>query len=120
MKKMMLIPALVLVMSFSASAKQNPNTSPVKVVSTSHDIVYFKVAAEMVGASIEVYDNDGKLIHSEKITDKKVLVDFYAEPSGSYTIHVKKGEKDEAISYNKEGVSHSERANANYLVVTQM
>jgi hypothetical protein len=115
MKKMMMIPALMLVMT-AAFAK---NENPVKVISTRMDVVYFKVSCDMIGASMEVYDADGKMIHSEKVTDKKVLVDFYAEPSGSYTIHLKKNGNDEAITYNKETVSHAERASANYLMVTQ-
>jgi hypothetical protein len=117
MKKMMLIPALVVL---SAVAFANKPVNPVKVVSTTHDVVYFKVSCEMIGATMDVYDQTGKMIYSEKVTDKKVLVDFYAEPSGTYTIHVQKGASDKQITYNKESVSHAERASANYIVVTQM
>ncbi|HZY80366.1 MAG TPA: T9SS type A sorting domain-containing protein [Cyclobacteriaceae bacterium] len=116
MKKMMLIPALVLM---SVAAFAHKPESPVKVVSKKMDVVYFKVSCEMIGASMEVYDATGKVIFSEKVTDHKVIVDFYAEPSGVYTIHVQKNGKDEAITYTKESVSHAERASASYITVTQ-
>src|SRR5262245_27275082 len=112
MKKMMLIPALVLM---SAVAFANKPQNPLKVVSTKMDVVYFKVSCDLIGASMEVYDANGQMIYTEKITDHKVLVDFYAEPSGAYTIHVQKDGKNEEIIYNKESVSHAERASANYI-----
>jgi len=118
MKKMILIPALVMMVSVGAFAKK-PG-APVKVVSTMMDVVYFKVNCEMIGASMEVVDNNGKVLHTSKVTDHKVIVDFYAEPSGSYTIHVQKNGKDEVISYNKSSVSHAELASHNYITVTQM
>jgi hypothetical protein len=116
--KKILIPALMMIVSVAAFAKKAP--APVKVVSRTMDVVYFKVSCEMIGASIEVMDADGNTILSSKVTDKKVIVDFYAEPSGSYTIHVVKNNKDESISYNKKTVSHSELASHNYITVTQM
>jgi hypothetical protein len=118
MKKLMMIPALILAMNAAAFSKKTHET-PVKVLSTRMDVVYFKVSCEMIGASMEVYDANGNMIYTEKVTDHKVLVDFYAEPSGSYTIHIKKGGRDETISYNKETESHAESTSANYVTVTQ-
>lgn len=117
MKKTMLIPALVL-MSVAAFAAKPEN--PVKVVSRKMDVLYFKVSCQMIGASMEVFDSSGKMIHTEKIKDHKVIIDFYAEPSGAYTVHVQKDGKTEEIIYNKESVSHAERASAYHVTVTQM
>jgi hypothetical protein len=113
----MMIPALVL-MSVVAFASKPEN--PVKVVSRTLDVLYFKVSTDMIGANMEVYDETGKMILSEKVTDKKVLLDFFAEPSGTYTIRVRKGNNDEQITYTKDSVSQSERATASYITVTQM
>jgi hypothetical protein len=118
MKKMILIPALVLMWSAAAFATKPEN--PLKVVSRKMDVLYFKVSSELIGASMEVYDQNGKMIYNEKVTDHKVLVDFYAEPSGVYTIHVQKDGKNEEITYTKESGSHAERASSNYITVTQM
>ncbi|HMJ70928.1 MAG TPA: hypothetical protein VK508_18635 [Cyclobacteriaceae bacterium] len=117
MKKMMLISTLMLM---TAVAFANKPKNPVKVVSTKMDLVYFKVSCDMIGASMEVYDQTGKMLHSEKVIDKKVLVDFYAEPSGVYTIHVQKNGNNQEIVFTKESASHAERASANYITVTQM
>jgi hypothetical protein len=118
MKKMMLIPALALLMSAAAFASKPEN--PVKVVSKKLDVVYFKVSCEFIGGSMAVYDQNGKMIHTERVNDRKVIVDFYAEPSGSYTIRVKKGEITEDIVFDKTSASHSESGSFNYITVTQM
>ncbi len=114
---MMLISSLMLM---TAVAFANKPENPVKLVSTKMDVVYFKVSNEMIGASMEVYDHTGKMLHSEKVTDKKVLVDFYAEPSGVYTIHVLKNGNDQEIIFTKESPSQAERASAHHITVTQM
>lgn len=119
MKKVMLIPALLLVVVASAFAKHTPD-GPVKVLSTKLDVVYFKVSCSLIGATMEVRDNTGKVIFTEKVTDRKVLVDFFAEPSGNYSIHLVKDGVDEAINYNKTTGSQSELLAHNFVTVTQM
>jgi hypothetical protein len=116
MKKLMIIAALVLSVSSSVFAA---SPSSVKVVSKSMDVVYLKVSCAMIGAEIEIHDSTGKVIHIANVTEKKVLIDFYAEPSGEYTIVVKKNGKEESISYNKLSVSHSELASHNFVTVVQ-
>lgn len=118
MKKVITIAALVLVATTAAFAAQPSNS--VKVVSKQKDVVYFKVNCAMIGATIEVSDAKGNVIYNSKVTDHKVLVDFYAEPSGEYTIHVKKDGADESISYTKVSVSHSELSSHSFVTVTQM
>ncbi|HEX8061121.1 MAG TPA: hypothetical protein VF473_09315 [Cyclobacteriaceae bacterium] len=97
MKKVMLV-ALVMMVSASVLSK---NTHPVKVLSTAKEVVYFKVSPEMIGAIMEVYDENGHMIYNDTVTSKKMIVDFYAEPTGSYTIHIKKNGADEVIEYVK-------------------
>ena len=116
MKKLMILAALVLSVSSSVFAA---SPSPVKVISKSMDVVYLKVSCEMIGAEIEIHDWTGAVIHTVNVTEKKVLIDFYAEPSGEYTIVVKKNGNESSISYNKFSVSHSELASHNFVTVTQ-
>lgn len=96
MKKMLMI-ALVII-SASAFAK---NSHPVKVLSKQLEIVYFKVNPAMIGATMEVYNANGDLVYSQTIASKKQIVDFFDEPSGSYTILVTKDGKEEVINYEK-------------------
>ena len=116
MKKMMIV-ALVMM---SASAFANKPGAHVKVVSKTMDVVYFKVSCDMIGASIEILDANGAVIHTEQVTDKKVIVDFFDEPSGEYTIHVKKDGNDESIVYSKSSMSHAELYAKDHVTVTQM
>jgi hypothetical protein len=95
MKKMMMV-ALVMMASASVFGK---NVQLVKVLSKQREIVYFKVDASMIGAALEVYNENGDLVYSEKVTTKRQIVDFFDEPSGSYTIHVMKDGKEEVIEY---------------------
>lgn len=85
MKKVVLS-IVVLVISLSAVAK--PSQPNVKRVAEGLDIVYLKVACPFIGGTIQVFDAKGELIHTEKVTRHKLIVDFYAEPSGEYTISV--------------------------------
>ena len=116
MKNIIIIAALVIVSSSAFASKP----SAVKVVSKNMDVVYFKVSEDLIGAEIEIQDWTGKVIHTEQIVDKKVLVDFYAEPSGEYTIVVKKNGKSEQISFSKFTVSQATLADHYYVSVTQM
>jgi hypothetical protein len=97
MKKVMTV-ALVMMVSASVFAK---DPHDVKVLSKMNEVVYFKVSSSMIGASIEVYNEKGQLIYSDQITSKRMLVDFFTEPSGSYTIHLIKDDKEEVIEYVK-------------------
>ena len=114
MKKMMMV-ALVMMVSGSVLAN---NPAAVKVLSKAKDVVYFKVSCEMVGASLVIYDEAGNVIHSDVVTGKKMIVDFYAEPSGSYKIHVVKNGSEEVIEYNKLSGSHAEVTSQDHISVT--
>ena len=97
MKKIVMV-ALVMMVSASVLAK---TARPVKVLSKLREVVYFKVNTSLIGASMEVYDANGRMIFSNKVSSKKMLVDFFTEPSGSYTIHLKKDNVEEVIDYVK-------------------
>jgi len=74
----------------------------------------------MIGAEIDVQDSTGQVIFTTTVTEHKLIVDFYAEPSGEYTIVVKKDCNTKEISYSKFTKSQSALADHNYVVVEQM
>jgi hypothetical protein len=115
MKKMLMV-ALVM-MSASAFAKTHHS---VKVMSKMNDVVYFKVSSTMVGAFMEVYDENGTLIHSGKVTGKRMIVDFYAEPSGSYQIRLHLNGSEEVIDYSKNSGSHADISSSDHISVSNM
>lgn len=103
----------------SVAAFGKRNDTPLKIVSKSMDVVYFKVSNDMIGASMEVVDANGAVVYSAQVTDKKVIVDFYGAASGEYKIRLKKDDNAMSISFNKSSVSHAELAGHNAIIVTQ-
>jgi len=78
---------------------------PVRILATKMDIFYFKVDHEFLGAELEVYSATGELMLSQKITQRKVLIDFYNGEKGNYTIKIKKGDREETFQYVKSNPS---------------
>lgn len=74
---------------------------PVRVLSIKSDIFYFKVDKIFLGATVEVYAQNGEIIFTEKVTNRKTIVDFYFEDPGTYTIRLKKDGKEEHFTYHK-------------------
>lgn len=75
--------------------------SPVHVISTKTDIVYFKVNKSFNGAVIEIYSADGRLVASDTVIHHKTLVDFYFAEPGIYSIKITKSGHEEIITYEK-------------------
>lgn len=76
-------------------------TSPIKVRSTKLDIFYFKVDKAFIGAVVNVYSPAGDLILSNPIRHHKVIIDFYVEEPGEYTIKIRKDGVEEVFTYIK-------------------
>lgn len=113
---MIVMMALIVNVSFG----RHNTAEAVKVISTARDIFYFKVCESMIGASIKVYDHDGKLLVSEEVVHHKVIVDFYGEPAGNYKIVITKDNNEVSFDYSKETESHAERgALGDYISITQ-
>lgn len=117
MKKVLLALA-ALMMSVGVFAKKDQPA--LRKVSERLDIVYLKVSCPMLGGTIEVYNAAGLLIHSQTITGHKVIVDFYAEPSGNYTIQVRRDNILEQVQYSKTTHSQSVHASLNHISITQL
>lgn len=63
------------------------NTTPYR------DLLILKAGKLFMGATVEVHDASGALIATSYIHKKKMIIDFYDIPYGSYTIHVIKNKK---------------------------
>lgn len=70
-------------------------------MSTRMDVFYFKLDKKLLGAELEIYSQDGIKIISQKLTRRKVLIDFYFENPGNYIIQIKKGELLEEFKFFK-------------------
>src|SRR5678809_1055035 len=82
---------------------------PVKVLSTKADIFYFKIDKDFIGALLEVFDENGNKILEQKVDKRKVLVDFYYDQPGEYSIKISYGPMQETYYFEKDSPSHAER-----------
>jgi len=108
MKKVIFALALLIssYSSFSATLKD----TPVVVLSTSHDIFYFKICKTMVGGTVEVYNPEGKMVGTQNLDNRKLIIDFFDMAPGNYTIKVKKENIEETFTYHRDGYQMVVRA----------
>jgi hypothetical protein len=109
--------AILLVVVCTMGALGDPG--PVKVLSTKRDIFYFKVDKEFLGATLEVFDQEGNKVIEQKIEKRKVLVDFYYDQPGEYEIKVSYGPMERSFIYEKAGPSHAERFSGDFVLVSE-
>ncbi|HEY5823778.1 MAG TPA: hypothetical protein VIT44_05410, partial [Cyclobacteriaceae bacterium] len=82
--------ALALIISFYSSFSATRKETPVVVLSTSHDIFYFKICKAMIGGKVEVYSPEGEVVGTQNLDNRKLIIDFFDMAPGDYTIKVKK------------------------------
>jgi hypothetical protein len=92
---------------------------PVKVLSTKRDIFYFKVDKALLGSTLEVFDKNGTKVIEQKIARRKVIVDFYYDQPGKYSIRISNGTQEQLFTYEKIGPSHAERFSGDFVLVTE-
>jgi hypothetical protein len=86
--------------SYSSTVKSKP-PAHVQIMSKRMDVVYFKVDREFVGAELEIYNAAGEKLFTQKVEQRKVLIDFYYGDEGRYTIVLKKGDILEEFEFRK-------------------
>lgn len=73
-------------------AKKTKDT--VTVASTPYrDLLVLKAGKVFIGATVQVYDANGAVVATSEIHKKKMIIDFYDIPYGTYTIQVTKNKK---------------------------
>lgn len=66
------------------------------------NVFYFKMDKEFLGAELEIFSEDSVQLVTQKISKRKVLIDFYYENAGKYIIRLKKGDELEQFSFTKD------------------
>lgn len=91
---------IVLMVVLASAVFAAPATTPLKdkdsvSVNTTHyrDLLILKAGKKFMGATVEVHDAAGAVIATSCIYKKKMIIDFYDIPYGSYTIRVIKNKK---------------------------
>ena len=98
MKKIAFLLSMMIVttMAFSNGIREG---HPVHVLSVRMSVVHLKLPREFVGATLEIYSENGELILSQVVHERKVLIDFDNQKEGLYKIKIKKGEEQAEINY---------------------
>ena len=89
-----LILVFVSLASFSKDKKDD-----LKIISIKDHTVYFKVAKEFVGGTVEVFDTNMTIIECEDLPHTHTMVYFDEVPDGYYIIKVTKGNKVARFKY---------------------
>lgn len=61
----------------------------------------FKMDRQYIGALVEIFYSDGKRIVSQKLSRRKVVIDFGRVRFGEYTIRINKGDNTQEYKYVK-------------------
>lgn len=87
--------ALLTTAAFAAPATTIKKDKDSVSVNATHyrDLLLLKAGKLFLGATVEVHDASGAVIATSHIHKKKMIIDFYDIPYGSYTIHVIKNKK---------------------------
>ncbi|MEO7990290.1 MAG: hypothetical protein ABI663_12165 [Chryseolinea sp.] len=102
MKRTFLIILILIAVTALHAAAQK---SHVSILSIKRDIFYFKVDKTLMGATLEVFSQQGEMIFSGKVLHHKAIIDFYLENPGTYTIKLKKDDQATEFVYVKSSAS---------------
>lgn len=85
-----------------ATVKEKDSTSISLKPTHYRDLLILKSDKTYMGASVEVHDSTGAVVASSHIQKRKMIIDFYNIPYGTYTICVVKNKKTLEFKYTKE------------------
>jgi hypothetical protein len=89
--RVILIFALALMVSaLSSQAGTAPSKYDVKVISTKRYIFYFKVDKRLIGANVQILDENQKEVSSEMVLRSRMILDFFFLRPGNYTVRISK------------------------------
>lgn len=82
---------------------QSSKAMSVLVLSTSHEVFYFKVSKEMLQGTVEVYNEQQQLVGRQLLDKRKMIIDFFDAAPGSYKIKVTNQTQSFEYTYEKQG-----------------
>lgn len=86
----------------AAPVKKENDTVNVTLTPTHYkDLLILKSTKTYMGAAVKVHNATGAVVSSSRIYKKKMIIDFYDIPYGTYTIRVVKDNKTLEFNYTK-------------------
>jgi len=97
-----IITLVFVALSSVAFSATTPKEGSVTVVGSKHkNLFVFKVDKSLKGAEVLVYSATGDLVTSQKLSTKKMTIDFNGVKFGAYSIQVKKDGTVQEFNYEK-------------------
>lgn len=94
-----LVSVFLFVAVFSIPAFAKVPHSSIKVLSTKRSVLYFRNSKDMIGATIEIENEEHNLIEAIVVEETRTIVDFFFLAPGNYTVRIKKDDKVYLIEY---------------------
>lgn len=93
----------------------------VSILAVDSSMVYFKVHKRMIGATLEVEDDNGQKLVQETILRKKVIVDFYYSKIGKYKLKIRHGDHEQTLIFQHLDFEskHSDKSIQDHIIVLQ-
>lgn len=90
---------ILLLVSVFTTASAKDSTPWVKVLSKKRSVLYFKNSKDLIGATIEIENEDHDLIEAIPLESKRTIVDFFYLAPGMYSVKIKKEGREYVIEY---------------------
>lgn len=90
---------IVLVVGLLVEMTVSEARNPVAILAINSSILYFKIDKDLMGAMLEIEDEAGNALITQKITHKKVIVDFFYMKAGKYRVKIKYSDMEEVFTY---------------------
>jgi hypothetical protein len=100
LRKYLLIGVAVLMIG-SASTRAFGNSGDLPASGKSKNLFVVKTDKKLVGAKIEVIYANGRVVSSQTLQKRKMVIDFGDVKDGSYTIRLSKGDTVKEFRYEK-------------------
>lgn len=108
MKALVKILPLLVALAMSSAAIAAPSvalktdTISVTVTPTHYkDLLVLKASKHFIGATVQIHDATGIVVATSYIHKKKMIIDFYDIPYGTYTIRVLKNNESQDFTHTK-------------------
>lgn len=80
-----------------------PTTHSTEVVGVAHENIFtLKASKKFKGATVEVVATNGYIISSQRLSHRKLIIDFKKIAPGTYKINVKKGSANQEFTFIKQ------------------
>src|SRR5690349_9461629 len=100
--KIIFLGVLSVLLTMAAMANTNDPVKQKHVSEKDKGLFVFKADRELIGAKVEILQENGGVIAEQVLSKRKLVIDFNEIRSGSYKIRISKGEKIKEFSYNKQ------------------